>query len=163
LITQGFHHAKITRGASGALRQEFRELELLDEITNLRYNRKLHNSVVRDQRNMLILLFRKWKGLHYVPQSVHKVIRWNSKDPLLKPEIKDFQWKIVEKQNKHKMSATSSAKSNTSSVAINTDILTNLLKRKISYESSNAKKKIRSNHSVLDSTSFCIANPIGPK
>jgi hypothetical protein len=37
------------------------------------------------------------------------------------------------------------------------------LKRKISYESSNAKKKIRSNHSVLDSTFFCIANPIGPK
>jgi hypothetical protein len=163
LITQGFHHAKITGGASGALRQEFRELELLDEITNLRYNGKLHNSVVGDQRNMLISLFKKWKGLHYVPQSVHKAIRWNSKDPLLEPEIKDFQWKIVEKQNKHKMFATLSAKSNTSSVAINTNIFTNSLKREIDYESSNAKKKIKSNHVVLDSASFCIANPMGSK
>ena len=37
LILQGFDSLKITGGASGALRQEFRELELLDEITSLIY------------------------------------------------------------------------------------------------------------------------------
>ncbi|KAJ6619606.1 hypothetical protein B0H10DRAFT_1946658 [Mycena sp. CBHHK59/15] len=36
-IIQGFDPKKITSGISGHLRQEFRELELLDEITRLRY------------------------------------------------------------------------------------------------------------------------------
>lgn len=35
LILQGFDARKITGGCSGALRQEFRELELLDEITSI--------------------------------------------------------------------------------------------------------------------------------
>ncbi|KAF8231362.1 hypothetical protein L208DRAFT_1016080, partial [Tricholoma matsutake] len=77
------------------VRQEFRELELLDEITDLRYNGKLHRSVVGEQRNMLIMAFRQWKGMHYVPSAVHKSNRWNSRDPLLEPEIQDVRWKIV--------------------------------------------------------------------
>jgi hypothetical protein len=56
LITQIFHPQKITGGASGALRQEFRELELLDEITDLRYNGKFHRSVIGEWRNMLIMV-----------------------------------------------------------------------------------------------------------
>ncbi|KAF8229990.1 hypothetical protein L208DRAFT_1283897 [Tricholoma matsutake] len=61
LITQPFHPQKITGGASGALRQEFRELELLDEITDLLYNSRLHRSVIGEQRNILIASFRLWK------------------------------------------------------------------------------------------------------
>ncbi|KAF8220757.1 hypothetical protein L208DRAFT_1019821, partial [Tricholoma matsutake] len=76
------------------LRQEFRELELLDEITDLRYNGKLHRSVVGEQRNMLIMAFSQWKGMHHVPSAVHKAIRWNSRDPLLEPEIEDGRWKM---------------------------------------------------------------------
>jgi hypothetical protein len=41
VIVQGFDNCKITRGASGYLRQEFRELELLDEITKLLYENAL--------------------------------------------------------------------------------------------------------------------------
>jgi hypothetical protein len=37
VILQGFDAKKMTGGASGALRQEFREIELLDEIINLHY------------------------------------------------------------------------------------------------------------------------------
>ncbi|KAF8225637.1 hypothetical protein L208DRAFT_1150829, partial [Tricholoma matsutake] len=40
LITQSFHPQKITGGASGALRQEFIELEL-NEITDLLYSGKV--------------------------------------------------------------------------------------------------------------------------
>jgi hypothetical protein len=57
LITQSFYTEKITGGVSGALRQEFRELELLDEITGLRYKGKLSASVVGEQRNILIKVF----------------------------------------------------------------------------------------------------------
>lgn len=41
LILQGFDPRVIIGGCSGALRQEFQELELLDEITRLCYSRKL--------------------------------------------------------------------------------------------------------------------------
>src|SRR6202789_4718899 len=37
VIIQGFNPSKITCGASGYLRQEFRELELMDEISRLIY------------------------------------------------------------------------------------------------------------------------------
>jgi hypothetical protein len=46
LIVQGFDAKKITGGASGALHQEFWELELLNEITCLRYVGKLPTTVV---------------------------------------------------------------------------------------------------------------------
>ena len=41
LILSGLHSKHITGGASGALHQEFRELELLDCITTMRYEGKL--------------------------------------------------------------------------------------------------------------------------
>ena len=75
-------------------------LELLNEITDLRYNGKLHRSVVGGKRNMLIMAFRQWKGMHHVPSAVHRAIRWNSRDPLLEPEIEDVRWRVVEKQKK---------------------------------------------------------------
>ena len=57
IILQGFDAQKMTGGASGALRQEFRELELLDEITNLHYLGKLDKSVTGCTRNHLIKCF----------------------------------------------------------------------------------------------------------
>ena len=41
LILGGFHPSKIMGGASGALHQEFHELEFLDKITTLHYNSRL--------------------------------------------------------------------------------------------------------------------------
>ncbi|KAF8227740.1 hypothetical protein L208DRAFT_1074166, partial [Tricholoma matsutake] len=54
VILQGFDAKKITGGASGALHQEFGELELLDNITSLHYNRKLHATVIGECQNDLI-------------------------------------------------------------------------------------------------------------
>src|ERR1700733_13981265 len=63
LILTSFHPSKITGGASGALRQEFRELELLDNITTLRFEDKLPRSIaMADHRNILIDSFRAYKG-----------------------------------------------------------------------------------------------------
>ena len=86
----------MTGGASGALRQEFREIELLDEITNLHYLGKLHKSVTGCTHNQLIKSFREWKGHQYVPQNVHKSLRWSKKDPLNEGEIEEVCWKIVQ-------------------------------------------------------------------
>ena len=84
LILNGIHPSKITGGASGALRQEFRELELLDDITTLNFNDKLpRNIAMADRRNISIDLFRKWKGEHYIPSAMHPAIRWSKTDPFL--------------------------------------------------------------------------------
>ena len=74
IILQGFDPHKITGYASRALRQEFHELELLDEITASNYSKNLHITVVGESQGILINAFRKWKGENYVPNNVHKAI-----------------------------------------------------------------------------------------
>ena len=90
LILQGFDARIITGGCSGALRQEFRELELLDEITLLRYMGKLQDTVHGPTRNALIAAFRECKGSQYVPMRVHRAIRWSKRDPLLETDVYDL-------------------------------------------------------------------------
>jgi hypothetical protein len=101
IILQGFDPHKITGYASGALRQELRELELLDEITALNYRKKLHVTIVGESRGVLINAFRKWKGENYIPKNVHKAIRWSKHDPLNESEIFDT-WFIKTEDNKQK-------------------------------------------------------------
>ncbi|KAJ7831364.1 hypothetical protein B0H13DRAFT_1915472 [Mycena leptocephala] len=61
-IIQGFDSKKITSGISGHLRQEFRELELLDEITRLRHEGRLPKRVTGIYRGQLLSSYRAWKG-----------------------------------------------------------------------------------------------------
>ena len=90
LILQGFDARIITGGCSGALRQEFRELELLDEITLCRYMGKLQDTVYGPTRNSLIAAFRKSRGTQYVPMQVHRAIRWSKRDPLVESDVYDL-------------------------------------------------------------------------
>lgn len=111
---QGFDPQKITGKCSGALHQEFRELELLDEITHLRYEGKFSIKVHGDIQNILIKTFHEWKGQQYVPNIVHSAIRWSKHDPLLKSEIIDIK-KITssmstENKTKHKLDDDVSSK-----------------------------------------------------
>ena len=106
LILQGFDPRVITGGCSGALRQEFRELELLDEVTRLRYSRKLPATVAGDTRNNIINAFRDWRGAKYIPQNVHESIRWSKRSPWLESEALnlDERLEILEKQRQKKKS-----------------------------------------------------------
>jgi len=101
IIIQGFDPKLITGGASGYLRQEFRELELLDEITKLRYERKLPSDINGHRRNTIIRQFQKWKGATYVPNNVHSAICWHKGDPLnMLAVVTDSPWQIVHKIDK---------------------------------------------------------------
>ena len=71
VIVQSFSPQLITCGASGYLRQEFCELELLDEISKLRYEGKLPDHIQGNFRNPLIRAYQKWKGTNYVPSPTH--------------------------------------------------------------------------------------------
>jgi hypothetical protein len=60
VILQGMW--KITKGIHGYLWQEFRELELLNEITRLRYEGELPSHVKGINRREMIYTYRAWKG-----------------------------------------------------------------------------------------------------
>ena len=103
VIVQSFSPRLITCGASGYLRQEFRELELLDEITKLRYEGKLPDHIQGNFRNPLIRAYQKWKGTDYVPPLTHPALTWSVKDPLpLLSVVTDAPWQIIDKQKKKK-------------------------------------------------------------
>ena len=100
IILQNFDEQKVTGKASGALRQEFRELELLDEITKLHYNDVLPARVVGNTRHSLIESYREEKGQSYVPSSLHPSLVWNSADPFLQATDENLDWQIIEKNKK---------------------------------------------------------------
>ncbi|PPR07900.1 hypothetical protein CVT24_002813, partial [Panaeolus cyanescens] len=99
LILKGFDINHMTGGCSGSLRQEFRELELLDAITVLQYDDKLPDSIRGETRNRLIKTYRAYKGDHFVPSGVHKAIRWNKRNPFLEPVILTTHRNNDEKKN----------------------------------------------------------------
>ncbi len=73
------------------LRQEFWELELLDDITDKYYRGKIMLLSSDYTRNFLIKAYREIQGLQYIPSSIHKAIRWSKSDPLLEGEA-DVKW-----------------------------------------------------------------------
>jgi hypothetical protein len=99
IIIQGFDPLKITGGTNGYLRQEFRELELLDDITKMHYESSLPENIEGIQRNDLLRQYQEFRGQMYVPEHIHKAIRWSKNDPMkLIHETKDTAWKLISKQ-----------------------------------------------------------------
>ena len=83
------------------MRQEFRELELLDEITKLRYEGELPDHIQGKFRNPLIRAYQKWKGTEYVPPLTHPALKWSVQDPLpLLSVVTDAPWQIIDKKKK---------------------------------------------------------------
>jgi hypothetical protein len=118
---------------------------------------------------MLISVFRKWKGLHYVPQIVHPAIRWNSKDVFLEPEIEDLKWNIIKKVKVQKKETKIHEKLFPTMIQAALSVSSNLhsfksLKRKSSIEDKSANKKIKNinySHSDNGEIEMQIANPLG--
>ena len=108
LILQGFDPKQITGGCSGALRQEFRELELLDEITRLRFIGKLPLHVEGSTRNGIVTSFREWKGNQYIPSTVHSSIRWSTRSPWIESEVLNLEDRLasLEKMREKKSKST---------------------------------------------------------
>jgi hypothetical protein len=102
VIVQGFDDHRITCGASRYLRQEFRKLELLDEITKLSYESALPVYINRNLHNALIQQYQLHKGLEYIPPNVPKELRWTSENPMtLLNVVTDSPWQIVTEKKSH--------------------------------------------------------------
>ena len=113
VIMTNFKSALITGNASGWLRQEFREMELLDEITRLRHERSLPECVRGASRRSLIREFRSWKGLHYIPKGVHPAVRWKKDEIFEEQDLNTRLWAIVGKKKPHKNTSNSRIQSPT--------------------------------------------------
>src|SRR5882724_12204505 len=99
LIMQSLQPSMITGGCSGWLRQEFRDLEILDEITRLAFHSQLVAEINGHCRNTLIRQFRTWKGLNYMPDNLHPTIKWSAQNPNpLEADVKDVPWQIVNRK-----------------------------------------------------------------
>ena len=86
----------ITGGCSGWLRQEFRDLGLLDEITRLQFISQLVPEIDGHCQNTIIRQFQIWKGLNYTPENLHPTIKWSAQQPYpLEAEVQDNSWQIV--------------------------------------------------------------------
>ncbi|KAJ7351642.1 hypothetical protein DFH08DRAFT_694662 [Mycena albidolilacea] len=96
LIIQGMDERKITSGIDGHLRQEFRELEMLNEITLLRYHNNLPIDVGGNNRRDILQAFQWGKGGFYEPQGLDTHARWRKGDaPLLPPDGYQGKWTLV--------------------------------------------------------------------
>lgn len=106
LILNGINSQAITstktNGLSGNIRQEFRELELLDEISKLRYEDKLPDEIQGHVRRDLITSYRNWKGEYHVPANVHNALKWNAESPFVLAPCENVKWKIVNKLKEKK-------------------------------------------------------------
>jgi hypothetical protein len=101
VLVQGFDPRKIQGGLTGYLRQEFRELEIMDEITTLRYNGKLPCNFSGNTRSSLIRQFQAWKGVSHVPKYVHTSLKWDKSDPMyLVADEKEATWQLLKKVKK---------------------------------------------------------------
>src|ERR1700728_2922560 len=89
---------------TGYLRQEFHELEILDEITKMRYENTLPAKVQGNVRNSLIRSFQKWKGTTHMPPSIRKALKWSAKNPPpLFACVTDAPWQMISKDKKKKV------------------------------------------------------------
>ncbi|RPD54685.1 hypothetical protein L226DRAFT_428259, partial [Lentinus tigrinus ALCF2SS1-7] len=85
------------------LRQEFRELELLDEITRLRYLGQVPPTGVGITHNELIHSFCKWKDENYMPAVMHSAIKWSSDDPFsIQDKLDNSPWTVINSQKSTK-------------------------------------------------------------
>ncbi|KAJ7281249.1 hypothetical protein C8J57DRAFT_1056666, partial [Mycena rebaudengoi] len=75
---------RVTRGIHGFLRQELREIEILDEITRLRYEGSLPRHVTGLYRRHLLRAYQLWKGDTYEVPNLHPAIHW---EPEMGPRI----------------------------------------------------------------------------
>ena len=94
ILVQDFSQHKITRGISGWLRQEFRELNVLDEVTRLRYEGLLPDGIFGPLRNPIIRSYYTWIKDKKDDLEWHSAIQYRTGEMKIKPVASDPTWDI---------------------------------------------------------------------
>jgi hypothetical protein len=114
VLIQNFAEHKITGGISGWLRQEFRELNVLDEVTRLRYESQLPENIFGPLRNPVVRAYYLWINNLKDDTEWHAAIQYKAGEQKLKPVEADATWDIdmvnvlqkIEKETTLKRGAT---------------------------------------------------------
>ena len=93
----------ITGGISGWLRQEFRDLKILDDITTRSFEQNLHPRVQGSTWYTTITAFRSIYGTNYVQKHTHHALRWSTHDYHIPSDPKNTRWTILDKKNLPKL------------------------------------------------------------
>ena len=110
LIVQPFDPSKLLGGISGSLRQEFRELELLDEVTKMRWEETVPSVVTGITRSELVHSYRKWRGESYTPKTMHSALKWDDHNPFPIEDVQeDARWQILQPRGKSEVRPSNNA------------------------------------------------------
>ncbi|KDR65561.1 hypothetical protein GALMADRAFT_81715, partial [Galerina marginata CBS 339.88] len=75
------------------------EVELLDEITRLKYLDQLPTSITGKLRNIIIKQYQQIKSTGYCPPCIDKALQWSKEKPMENaPAVKDSPWTIINKK-----------------------------------------------------------------
>ena len=98
IIMQGFRPGVIQGGLSGYLRQEFRELEILNEITRHNYEQNISSNTHGCTRNSVIKNFFSTRDVGQPLKDVHDSINLSTDDPfVMQKKVEHTEWKILDK------------------------------------------------------------------
>ena len=110
VILQDFDYTPFVDGISGYLRQEYRELDILDHITELKHMRNLPQTIYGDRRNDLIKKYRLHFGKSHMPVHTHKSLKWDS-TTIWYDKSEDVPFQVDYKTKKSKRKQPDSRKS----------------------------------------------------
>ena len=99
LIVQGFNSAKITQGLSGHLRQEFRELHLLNDITKKIYEGQINKKYFGQLRNPMIYKYQTELNIRKNPNDLHYALKWSDDENFIKIKEENGTWNLNIYQN----------------------------------------------------------------
>ena len=150
IIVQGFEPRVITAGCSGYLRQEFREQEILDHITQLRYENQLPDHVDGIRRNSIIRQYQKWKGTTFLPPNIDAQLSWNNHDKMdMLPATTDSPWQLIGKEKANgKAKVTAKATTNFIPAQGSAQIVAQSQKRKAEDDADTSPTNKLPRHSV---------------
>jgi len=92
---------KITKGISGYLRQEFRELHVLDEVTKLNYHGELPEGILQPLRNPTVRPYILWNKSASNENSWHPALAYKPNESRLKEPENDDTWILNMSLNKN--------------------------------------------------------------
>jgi len=93
LIIQGFNSSKVTKGLPGHLRQEFRELYILNDITRDIYEGSLDKKYRLPLRNPMIYKYQT-EIKRKCSSDVHRALKWSDKELIIKERGGDGTWNM---------------------------------------------------------------------
>ena len=93
LIIQGFNSIKVTKGLPGHLRQEFRELHLLDNITKEIYEGRLNKKYFGPLRNPMIYKYQNEIKSKYC-NNLHRALKLFDGECIIKEKGEDGTWNM---------------------------------------------------------------------